>query len=104
MNKLNLSEEMILEKSFNIDFKGYSPLEVDSFLDMILEDYQSYNEIIRLLEGEVENLKRQNAFVKAENMELVSKQKVNENTTAFSSVDLLKRISRLEKEVFKDQK
>ena len=41
MEKLNLTPEEILNKEFNVDFKGYTPSEVDAFLDDVLEDYQT---------------------------------------------------------------
>ena len=47
MEKLNLTPEEILNKEFNVDFKGYSPAEVDSFLDSVLEDYQIMEENIQ---------------------------------------------------------
>ena len=30
-NKLNLDPQTILDKEFHVDFKGYSPAEVDEF-------------------------------------------------------------------------
>jgi DivIVA domain-containing protein len=39
--KVNLDLQTILDKQFDIDFKGYSPDEVDSFLDLVMEDYQT---------------------------------------------------------------
>jgi DivIVA domain-containing protein len=41
MSKLN--EQTILNKEFNVEFKGYSMLEVDSFLDQIILDYQYFS-------------------------------------------------------------
>ena len=43
MEKINLTARDIFDKSFNTDFKGYSANEVDSYLDLILEDYQAYD-------------------------------------------------------------
>ena len=40
METLNLTPEQILNNEFSVEFKGYSPAEVDAFLDQILEDYQ----------------------------------------------------------------
>ena len=41
-NKLNLDPQTILDKEFHVDFKGYSPAEVDEFLDSVIQDYQIY--------------------------------------------------------------
>lgn len=46
MHKLNLDLNSILDKRFPINFKGYDPTEVDVFLDLILEDYQTFQKII----------------------------------------------------------
>ena len=44
MEKLELTPEKILNMQFDVDFKGYSANEVDSFLDVVLEDYQKMEE------------------------------------------------------------
>ncbi len=38
--RFKLTVEDVLEKQFNIDFKGYASGEVDEFLDLIISDYQ----------------------------------------------------------------
>lgn len=42
MKKLNLNSKEVLEKKFSVSLKGYNPLEVDKYLDLILQDYQAY--------------------------------------------------------------
>ena len=42
MEKLNLTPEEILNKEFNVYFKGYSPAEVDSFLDSVRPHRKEY--------------------------------------------------------------
>ena len=37
---LLLDIDAILNKQFNIDFKGYSPVEVDQFLDSVVRDLE----------------------------------------------------------------
>lgn len=103
MEKTNLTVEEILDKQFNVDFKGYSASEVDGFLDVVLEDYQIFEENIEELTKQIDSLKEEIESLKAEKRELESKQRVIDlsNTTSYSSVDLLKRISRLEEEVYK---
>ena len=103
MNEIKLTAQEILDKEFPIDFKGYCAKEVDAFLDAVLDDYQSYDENIEALEKKIAELEKQVSELKAHNLELESKQKVIDlsNTTSYSSVDLLKRVSRLEEEVYK---
>ena len=99
----NLTVEEILDKQFNVDFKGYSASEVDAFLDIILEDYQIYEENLDELKSEIQKLHEEVAELKKHNLELEGKQRVIDlsNTTSYSSVDLLKRVARLEEEVYK---
>ena len=42
--KLTIDE--IYEKEFHVDFKGYNAVEVDQFLDLVLEDYQYFEDLI----------------------------------------------------------
>jgi DivIVA domain-containing protein len=102
MEQLNLTPEEILNKEFNVDFKGYSPNEVDSFLDSVLEDYQIMEDNVQELLNEIAKLKEQVKQLTAKNIELEGKKMAFDlsNTTSYSSVDVLKRISRLEEIVY----
>lgn len=102
MEKLNLTPEEILDKEFKEDFKGYNPDEVDSFLDQVLEDYQKTEDNIQELLDFIATLQDKIKELEAKNLELQGKQKAFDlaNTTQYSSVDILKRISRLEEEVY----
>ncbi len=102
MNKLHLTTEEILDKEFNVDFKGYSAAEVDAFLDLVLDDYYTVAENTEELQNKIAELEKELESAKAKLTELEGKQKVIDlsNTTSYSSVDLLKRVSRLEEEVF----
>ena len=44
--RFKLKVEDVLNKQFNIDFKGYSSVEVDEFLDLVINDYQEYDAMI----------------------------------------------------------
>ena len=44
--RFNLTVQEVLDKQFNVDFKGYSSVEVDEFLDLVIADYQEYDEMI----------------------------------------------------------
>lgn len=102
MKKLNLNPEEILNKEFNVDFKGYTPSEVDSFLDSVLDDYQTMEENVQELLDLVSKLQEEVKELTKKNVELEGRKKAIDftNTTSYSSVDLLKRLSRLEEQVY----
>ena len=47
MKKPLLSSELILNKKFDTALNGYNADEVDQFFDLILQDYQTYEEIVK---------------------------------------------------------
>lgn len=102
--RMKLTVEDVLEKQFNIDFKGYSSGEVDEFLDLVIADYQQYNKTIEELGSHLQEYERQINTLKAKIVELEGKQgaavSVDSNMTS-SNVDILKRLTRLENEVFR---
>ena len=102
MKKLNLNPEEILNKEFNVDFKGYSPAEVDAFLDSVLDDYQTMEENVQELLDMINGLQDQVKELTKKNVQLEGSKKAFDlsNTTSYSSVDILKRISRLEEQVY----
>ena len=104
---MNLTAQEIYEKEFHVDLKGYAPAEVDEFLDMVIEDYQKYDEKVEGLgaavtryEEKIKELQQQLFALQSENENL--NEKVNSDFVNGSSntVDILKRIARLEKAVF----
>lgn len=46
---LRLSAQDIYDKEFHVEDHGYSPAEVDTLLDQVIEDYQTYDDKIREL-------------------------------------------------------
>ena len=95
---MNLTAQIIYEKEFHVDLKGYAPAEVDEFLDQVIEDYQQYDEKIEELgvaltryEAKIKELQQQIFALQTEKQN--ANQRVNANN---DQVDLLKRITRLE--------
>lgn len=103
MQKLNLTPEEIYNTEFKVDFKGYSPDEVDNLLDLVLEDYGIIETNIQELLDTINSLQKEVKELKAKNVELLGAQKAFDlsNSTNYSSVDILKRISRLEQQMLK---
>ena len=89
--KIFLTPQEILEKEFKIDAKGYRPQEVDKFLDMVIRDYTEFASIIKKLKTEYRKLK--NIIDSAEG-------NGSSSNSNYNNIDLLKRISNLEKVVY----
>ena len=100
--KILLTANDILEKEFKIDARGYRPQEVDKYLDMIIRDYTEYNNIIKNLKGQINDLTSDNYTLKQEIRALKEKLEMQEDSSnkQVTNIDLLKRISNLEKIVY----
>lgn len=102
--RIYLTAQDILEKEFKIDARGYRPQEVDKFLDMVIRDYAEYNSIIKKLDNDIKNLNEDNNKLKQEirylNEQLEIRSTKEDSSKSVTNVDLLKRISQLEKVVF----
>lgn len=99
--KLTIDE--IYEKEFHVDFKGYNAVEVDQFLDEVLEDYQYFESVIEEQRKRIEQyedaLKQQKRLL----LEYEGRRRAetSDENSSFNHVDILKRVSRLEEAVFK---
>ena len=97
-DKIVLTARDILEKGFKIDATGYRLQEVDKFLDIIIKDYNEYNNIIKDLEKEKQILAEENVSLKQEIRNLkISLDALKHSEKEITNVDLLRRISQLEK-------
>ena len=97
-DKIVLTARDILEKEFKIDATGYRLQEVDKFLDIIIKDYNEYNNIIKDLEKEKQILAEENVSLKQEIRTLkISLDALKHSEKEITNVDLLRRISQLEK-------
>ena len=106
-NKISLMPQDILEKDFKIDTRGYRLKEVDQFLDIIIGDYEQFLEIINSLEkekadllAEIMNLKQELRNSKL-SVEVASSSSTRGEVT---NVDVMRRLSNLEKMVYGSRK
>lgn len=102
-DRIELTSRDILEKDFKIDTRGYRPQEVDKFLDIIIKDYEEMNSIMKDLEREKKQLVEDNINLKQEIRNLRNKIDVlseSEGNGNISNVDMLRRISKLEKIIY----
>ena len=84
---------MILEKEFKKNFKGYNVEDVDSFLDEIIQDYETFEKVVA-------QLREENRQLKEEIESTPKRQPVASAAAGTTNFDILKRLSNLEKHVF----
>ena len=91
VNRVQLSINDILEKDFKKSMRGYNEEDVDAFLDVIIKDYEAFNQ-------EIERLKQENERFKKSSSQTKTRMPVNNPPQV--NYDVLKRLSNLEKAVF----
>ena len=102
MASIIFSAKDIFEQEFGREVRGYSKVEVDEFLDDVIKDYETYAALVKSLRQAIAELKEElsrkpeSAPVQAEPLEMTA-------TTSMTNFDILKRLNRLEKEVFGKQ-
>ena len=125
LNDVKLSAQDILKKQFRSKVKGYDPDEVDSYLDQVISDYETFQQIIEDLYGQIGTLQRQLMDEKTKGKKTVQAEEAEEekvktytpthrrNTTASSfaqedddqgeistNMAIIQRISTLERKVY----
>lgn len=100
-NRAQLSAKDVLDKDFKTAMRGYNQEEVDEFLDMIIQDYEYFQQEMEKLQLENDQLKK--------NRDQAPRQRSNSQPQAPAQTqnqpnqvnyDVLKRLSNLEKAVF----
>lgn len=100
-DKILLTPQDIYNKNFKIDIKGFSPKEVDAFLDEIIGDYETFNTIIAEYEREKAEYLREIMNLKQELRNIKMSIDVAKNgDKEVTNLDILRRISNLEKIVY----
>ena len=106
--QFNLSSKDILEKEFKIDTRGYRLKEVDQYLDLIISDYEQFFKILKDKDKEKEELLDEIMALKQENRNLktsleiakASEDDSNGGAKSISNIDIMRRLSQLEKIVY----
>ncbi len=101
--KINYTPEELYNYNFKFDTTGYRAREVDKVLDDIIEDEKQYIRAIKKMEKYITELTDENARLKQELRKVkteLDEKDLSEPTGAVNNVDLLKRISQLEKVVY----
>ena len=102
-----LTKESIEEKTFKKGLFGYNKDEVNEFLDDVIKDYETYAALVKELREENARLREELAQKAQETPQTspiasTATQEFPQVTTA-TNFDILKRLNRLEKEVFGKQ-
>ena len=102
IDEISLTTQDILEKDFKIDTRGYRPQEVDKYLDIIIGDYNKFYSRIKKLDNEVKELMEENMRLKHELRKSKEKFEILKDSSNkdITNVDILRRVSQLEKIVF----
>ena len=101
--RIQLTKNDILEKQFKIDARGYRPQEVDKFLDVIINDYDGYDNLLVQYENEMRKLLQENSKLEEEIRKLKSTLSVAETNKGVTNVDILRRLGELEKIVYGEE-
>ena len=102
-DRIMLTVKDIFEKEFKLDTRGYRPQEVDKFLDLVMRDYEEFIVINKELANEIKELTNDNIKLKQEIRNLKMKLDVLKESAdgeGTNSVDVLKRLSNLEKIIY----
>lgn len=102
MASIKYSSKDIFDKDFKTTVRGYNKEEVDEFLDDIIKDYETYAALVKELQQENQRLKN-SAPKPAAPTSYGQASLPKEQATSVSNYDILRRLNRLEKEVFGKQ-
>ncbi|MFQ8705837.1 MAG: cell division regulator GpsB [Thomasclavelia sp.] len=108
--KILLSPKKIVAKEFKVDFKGYNAEEVDHFLDMIVKDYEAFAAMLNASYDKIDQLEARLSEQKIKIAKLEREKALQDDNihameeNLSTNVDILKRLSLLEKVVFNQNK
>lgn len=104
--KLLLDSNRIFHKTFHGSNPGYDALQVDAFLDIVIKDYNSFNDYVIAQQEEtdkaskkIDALNEKISKLETENASLKNKlSSINANDdVSLSNIDFIKKINNLEK-------
>lgn len=96
-----LNPDMLYNWDFKVDARGYRPQEVDKVLDMVISDYNAYNSMLREKDRQIDALNNQILELKQKLRNAKANMDIVKNSERqVTNVDLLRRISELEKIIY----
>ncbi|ANZ63775.1 cell division protein GpsB [Secundilactobacillus paracollinoides] len=105
MATINFTPKDILQKEFRQKVRGYDPADVDSFLDNVIKDYEAFTKENQHLQDENERLLAKVDELTKQISVGGGQQTVQTSQPAsnVTNMDILKRLSNLERHVFGSQ-
>lgn len=100
-NEVVLTPETLLNWDFKIDARGYRPQEVDKALDIVISDYKAYDRKVKALENKIEELNEEILELKHQLRSASERAEIFKNSEKeITNLDILKRVSNLEKIIY----
>ena len=103
-NEVVLNPETLLNWDFKIDARGYRPQEVDKALDIVISDYKAYDRKIEALQKKIEEQNKEILDLKHQLRSANESMQIIKNSEKeVTNLDIIRRVSQLEKMVFGDK-
>ncbi len=100
-NEIVLSPDTLLNWDFKLDARGYRPQEVDKLLDIVIKDYQTWTMLERNYQDKIDELNKQILDLKHQlRTANESMQIYKSSNNEVTNLDILKRVSQLEKIIY----
>ena len=100
-NEIVLSPETLLNWDFKLDARGYRPQEVDKLLDIIIKDYQTFASIEGTYQDKIDELNKHILDLKHQLRTANESMQIYKSSNGeVTNVDILKRVSQLEKIIY----
>ena len=103
MENINFTPKDILQKEFKQKMTGYDSTDVDSFLDDIIKDYESFQKNISEKDQQIDQLNSENRQLKSKIIELNNRLFEMPRTTIDPETSVDTRVTRQDKTVQKNQ-
>lgn len=99
MEDVSLTPKDIVNKNFKPKMRGYDPTDVDEFLDLVIQDYEKFTKENQRLQVENDRLVAKVDEL-TKQLAVGNSGKAAQPVSSTTNMDILKRLSNLERHVF----
>lgn len=100
-NEIVLSSDTLLNWDFKLDARGYRPQEVDKVLDIVINDYKTFARKEKEYQDKIDDLNKQILDLKHELRSAKENMQIYKSSEKeVSNLDLIRRVSQLEKIIY----